>query len=59
MARFVHPRFQGSREQLQHSYDFAAQHHVEFLGQAGAAVQAEIDKHQARRAGDAKRSAAE
>ena len=36
MARFVHPRFQGSREQLRHSYDVAAQHHVDFTGQAGA-----------------------
>jgi limonene 1,2-monooxygenase len=59
MARFVHPHFQGSREQLQHSYDFAAQHHGDFIGQAGAAVQAEIDKLQARRATDPKRSAAE
>jgi len=59
MARFVHPHFQRSREQLQDSYDFAAQHHVDFLGQAGAAVQAEIDRYAARKAAEEKRSAAE
>jgi limonene 1,2-monooxygenase len=59
MARFVHPHFQRSREQLRDSYDFAAQHHVDFLGQAGAAVQAEIDRYAARRAAEEKRSAAE
>ena len=59
MARFVHPHFQGSREPLQHSYDFAAQHHIDFIGQASAAVQAEIDRHTARRAAEAAKSAAE
>jgi limonene 1,2-monooxygenase len=59
MARFVHPHFQGSREPLKHSYDFAAQHHIEFIGRAGAAVQAEIDRHAARRAAEAAKSAAE
>jgi limonene 1,2-monooxygenase len=61
MARFVHPHFQRSREALRASYDFAARHHEDFLGQASAAVQAEIDRHEARRAagGEEKRSAAE
>ncbi|MBV9861514.1 MAG: LLM class flavin-dependent oxidoreductase [Alphaproteobacteria bacterium] len=59
MARFVHPHFQRSRELLQGSYDYAARHHVEFIGQAGAAVQAEIDRLAARRGAEAKRNAAE
>ena len=59
MARFVHPHFQRSRELLRHSYDYAAGHHVEFIGRAGAAVQAEIDKLAARRAAEAKKTAAE
>jgi limonene 1,2-monooxygenase len=59
MARFVHPHFQKSREPLKHSYDFAAQHHIEFIGQASAAVQAEIDRHAARRTAEAQKSAAE
>jgi len=59
MARLVHPHFQNSREQLRHSYDFAAQHHEDFLGQASAAIQSEIDRHAARRAGEAARPAAE
>jgi limonene 1,2-monooxygenase len=57
MARYVHPHFQRSRESLRASYDFAAAHHEEFIGRAGAAVQAEIDKFQARRQG--RRGAAE
>ena len=59
MARFVHPHFQRSREPLKHSYDFAAQHHIDFISQASAAVQAEIDRHAARRAAEAQKSAAE
>ena len=59
MARFVHPHFQQSRERLGASYDYAARHHVEFTGQAGAAVQAEIDRHAARRATASHKSAAE
>ncbi|MBO0739729.1 MAG: LLM class flavin-dependent oxidoreductase [Alphaproteobacteria bacterium] len=59
MARFVHPQFQNSRGQLRHSYDFAAQHHDDFLGQASAAIQAEIDKRAGRRTTEAERSAAE
>jgi limonene 1,2-monooxygenase len=57
MAHYVHPHFQQSFEPRRHSYDFAAEHHVEFVGQANAAVQAEIDKLAARRAERAKRSA--
>jgi limonene 1,2-monooxygenase len=50
MARYVHPHFQKSRELINASYDFAKEHHGEFVGQASAAVQAEIDKHAKRRA---------
>ena len=49
MARYVHPHFQKSRALLNASYDFAKEHHAEFVGQASAAVQAEIDKHAKRR----------
>jgi limonene 1,2-monooxygenase len=59
MARFVHPHFQNSREQLRDSYEFAAQHHEDFLGQASAAIQAEIDRHATRQGGGAERTAAE
>lgn len=45
MARYVHPHFQKSRAPLAASYDFAKGHHDEFVGQASAAVQAEIDRH--------------
>ncbi|HVB16718.1 MAG TPA: LLM class flavin-dependent oxidoreductase [Stellaceae bacterium] len=59
MARFVHPHFQGSRELLRGSYDYATSRHVDFTGQASAAIQAEIDRHAARRAADTQKSAAE
>jgi len=59
MARFVHPHFQKSRDLLRASYDFAVQHHEDFLGQASAAIQAEVDRHAARRDGEAERPAAE
>ncbi len=45
MARFVHPRFQQSRELLAGSYEYAAAHHVEFTGRAAAAIQKEVDRH--------------
>jgi len=48
MARFVHPKFQQSRDLLQGSYDYAANRHVEFGGQAAAAIQKAIDRHEAR-----------
>src|SRR5581483_4379503 len=51
MARFVHPHFQRSRELLRGSYDFATRHHVDFTGQAAAAIQKAIDTHEARRGG--------
>ncbi len=54
MARFVHPHFQQSRELLQGSYDYATSHHVDFTGQAAAAIEKEIDRHAARRAAEAK-----
>jgi limonene 1,2-monooxygenase len=57
MARFVHPQFQQSRELLRGSYDFATSHHVDFTGQASAAIQKEIDRHEASR--PARRDAAE
>lgn len=50
MARYVHPHFQRSREWRRESYAYAKQHHADFTGQAGAAVQAEIDRRTARRA---------
>jgi limonene 1,2-monooxygenase len=59
MARFVHPHFQKSRELLRASYDFAVKHHEDFLGQASAAIQSEIDRHAVRRVGEAERPAAE
>jgi limonene 1,2-monooxygenase len=49
MARYVHPHFQGSRELRRESYAFARDHHDEFVGQASAAVQAEIDRQATRR----------
>jgi limonene 1,2-monooxygenase len=59
MARFVHPHFQRSRDLLQGSYDFAAGHHVDFIGQASAAIQKEIDRHAARGAAEPRQTAAE
>ncbi|MBV8778564.1 MAG: LLM class flavin-dependent oxidoreductase [Alphaproteobacteria bacterium] len=56
MARFVHPKFQQSRELLVESYNYATERHVEFGGQAAAAIQKAIDRH-AERAG--KKEAAE
>ncbi len=58
MARFVHPKFQQSRELLVESYDYATAHHVDFTGQAAAAIQKAIDRH-AERAGESKKEAAE
>jgi len=49
MARFVHPHFQRSRELLRGSYDFATSHHQDFIGQASAAIQAEIERHETRK----------
>src|ERR1700761_2265858 len=49
MARHVHPHFQSSREWRSESYAFARDHHAEFTGQSGAAVQAEIDRLAAKR----------
>ncbi|MBV8934640.1 MAG: LLM class flavin-dependent oxidoreductase, partial [Alphaproteobacteria bacterium] len=59
MARFVHPHFQKSREFLRDSYDFARSHHVDFIGQASAAIQKEIDRHANARRAETERSAAE
>ena len=49
MARYVHPHFQASREWRTGSYVYARDHHDEFTGQSGAAVQAEIDRLAAKR----------
>ncbi|WP_207792009.1 LLM class flavin-dependent oxidoreductase [Siccirubricoccus phaeus] len=51
MARYVHPHFQRSREWRRDSYAFARDHHAEFVGQASAAVQAEIARQEARKRG--------
>ena len=61
MARFVHPKFQQSRDLLQGSYEYAANRHVEFGGQAAAAIQKAIDRHAATQAAAAppRRDAAE
>ena len=59
MARFVHPHFQKSRELLRGSYDYATSHHVDFTGQAAAAIQKEIDRHAAAAAPPSKKEAAE
>ena len=59
MARFVHPHFQKSRDLLRGSYDYAAGHRADFVGQAGAAIQKEIDRHARRAAAPAKQEAAE
>ena len=48
MARFVHPHFQRSRELLSSSYEYATSRHVDFTGQAAAAIQKAIDDHAAR-----------
>jgi limonene 1,2-monooxygenase len=59
MARFVHPHFQKSRDLLRDSYAYATGHHGDFIGKASAAIQAEIDRHATRGAGEPKRTAAE
>jgi limonene 1,2-monooxygenase len=45
MARYVHPKVQGSLDGRIASYGFARDHHADFVGQSSAAVQAEIDRH--------------
>jgi limonene 1,2-monooxygenase len=59
MARYVHPHFQKSRELMTASYDYAVTNRDNFVGQAGAAVQAEVDKLAARRAAEARKGAAD
>jgi limonene 1,2-monooxygenase len=59
MARFVHPRFQGSRELLRESYDYATSRHVDFTGRAAAAIQKEVDRHEGAREAKPKQQAAE
>ena len=51
MARYVHPHFQRNANELrQWSYDDAKAKHETAGAQSRAAVQAAIDKHQARKA---------
>jgi limonene 1,2-monooxygenase len=57
MARFVHPHFQKSRDLMHASYDYAVSNRDAFVGQAGAAVQTEIDKLAAKRAAASKGAA--
>jgi limonene 1,2-monooxygenase len=57
MARFVHPHFQQSRELLRGSYDYATSRHVDFTGQAAAAIQQAIDQHEAHVDGEKKAAA--
>jgi limonene 1,2-monooxygenase len=52
MARYVHPHFQRSRELRRDSYAYARDHHGDFIGQASAAVQAEIDRLASRKAAE-------
>jgi limonene 1,2-monooxygenase len=49
MARYVHPRFQSSREWRKESYNQALSHNVEFTELSAGAVQAEIDRLAAKR----------
>ena len=49
MARYVHPHFQGSRALRQESYAVARAHGDVFRAQSQAAVQAEIDRHAAKK----------
>ena len=58
MARYVHPHFQNSRTLMQASYDYALSNREAFVGQAGAAVQGEIDKLAAKRAAESKKRSA-
>ena len=51
MARYVHPHFQGNSNELRDfSYDDAKVKYAVAGAQSRAAVQAAIDRHQARRA---------
>jgi limonene 1,2-monooxygenase len=57
MARFVHPRFQQSRELLHESYDYAVNHRADFVGRAAAAIQKAIDRHEAGQVAEPKAAA--
>ncbi|MND04294.1 hypothetical protein D3C83_244980 [compost metagenome] len=59
MARFVHPHFQRSRDLLRDSYQYAVDHRVDFTGRAAAAIQKEVERHEASRDRGAKQQAAE
>lgn len=50
MSRHVIPRFQNLNDLRRASYDYSSANREVFVGQAAAAVQAEIDKQQAREA---------
>jgi limonene 1,2-monooxygenase len=49
MARYVHPHFQASRTLRVESYEFARTRYEEYGSQSRAAVQAEIDRHAAKK----------
>jgi limonene 1,2-monooxygenase len=49
IARYVAPEFQGTSRSLTASRDWAADNRPEFIGAAGAAVMAAIQKHQVER----------
>jgi limonene 1,2-monooxygenase len=52
IARYVAPEFQGTSRSLTASRDWAADSRPEFIGAAGAAVMAAIQKHQVERQDD-------
>ena len=57
ISRHVPPHFQGLNDLRRASYDYSFKNRDVFVGQAAAAVQSEIDKHQKRQGN--KRDAAE
>ena len=57
MSRHVAPHFQGLNDLRRASYDYSFKNRDVFVGQAAAAVQSEIDKHQKRQ--ENKKDAAE
>lgn len=53
IARYVAPHFQHSNRLREFSYDYSFKNRDAFVGQAADAVQAEIDRYQARKKGEA------
>jgi limonene 1,2-monooxygenase len=52
IARYVAPEFQGTSRSLTASRDWAADNRPEFIGAAGTAVMAAMQKHQVERQDD-------